>query len=131
MCISSYAAAGIANSHPWKTALARWKAAKGYTLFQLVATSPVVPATWEGNSALSIFLAILTATIAMIVFSVVLERYYMRMLNWFETGLFSVCCVLLMLPQQIADFTGIAMFMTLTIFVYTTKERQRLEPAYE
>lgn len=132
VCISSYAAAGIANSHPWKTAMAGWKAAKGlYIIPILVATSPIVPATWEGNSALAIFLAILTATIAMIVFSVVLERYYMRRLNWFETGLFAVCCVLLMFPQQIADFTGIAMFMTLTLFVYITKEKQRLEPAYE
>lgn len=132
VCISSYAAAGIANSHPWKTAMAGWKAAKGlYIIPILVATSPIVPATWEGNSVLTIFLAILTATIAMIVFSVVLERYYMRRLNWFETGLFAACCVLLMLPQQIADFTGLVMFITLSLFVHITKEKQHLEPAYE
>ena len=132
VCISSYAAAGIANSHPWKTAMAGWKAAKGlYIIPILVATSPIVPATWEGNSALTIFLAILTATIAMIMFSVVLERYYMRRLNWIETGLFAVCCVLLMFPQQIADIVGLTMFMGLTVFVYITKEKQYLEPVYE
>ena len=132
VCISSYAAAGIANSHPWKTAMAGWKAAKGlYIIPVLVATSPIVPATWEGNSILTIFLAIVTATIAMVVFSVVLERFYIRKLNILETGLFAVCCVLLMLPHQLADFIGIAMFIILTFFVYVTREKLALDPVYE
>lgn len=132
VCISSYAAAGIADSHPWKTAMAGWKAAKGlYIIPILVATSPIVPATWDGNSILAIFLAIFTATIAMVVFSVVLERYYFRKLNILETGLFTLCCVLLMLPQQLADFIGIAMFITLTSYVYVTRVKTSLEPIYE
>ncbi len=132
VCISSYAAAGIANSHPWKTAMAGWKAAKGlYIIPILVAFSPIVPATWEGNSMLTIFLAIFTATLAMIVFSVVLERFYFRRLTKLETGLFAVCCVLLMLPQQLADFSGIAMFTALSYFVYISRLKRASKPVYE
>lgn len=112
--------------------MAGWKAAKGlYIIPILVATSPIVPATWEGNSVLAIFLAISTATIAMIVFSVVLERYYFRKLNILETSLFAVCCVLLMLPHQFADYIGIAMFIALTFIVYGTRSKPAVIPGYE
>ena len=92
--------------------------------FGMIGTDVVLTVRPKGS-------AMLTATIAMVVFSVVLERYYMRKLTLLETGLFGVCCVLLMFPQQMADFIGLAMFMGLTLFVYMTKEKPCLEPAYE
>ena len=132
VCISSYAAAGIANSHPWKTAMQGWKAAKGlYIIPLLVATSPIVPATWEGNSPLSIFLAILTAVLGILVLSFVLERYFIKDLNLFETGLFAITGVLLMLPYATADYIGIAAFAALTLFFHFTSKKDEIsaEPA--
>ena len=126
VCISSYAAAGIAGSHPWKTAMQGWKAAKGlYIIPVLVATSPIVPATWEGNSFISIFLAILTAILGIIVLSFVLERFFLKNLNWFETGLFAGIGVLLMLPYAATDYIGIATFIAITLFFYLTSRKHR------
>ncbi|WP_320122254.1 TRAP transporter fused permease subunit [uncultured Sphaerochaeta sp.] len=122
VCISSYAAAGIAGSNPWKTAIQGWKTAKGlYIIPILVATSPISPISWVGRTPFEIFLAIFSAALGLVVFSFVMEHYYLRNLNVIEEALFILTGVLLLLPQMTADFAGIGMFVFLIFFVKATK----------
>lgn len=122
VCISSYAAAGIANSDPFKTAIQGWKAAKGlYLIPILVAISPIVPATWgTGVSYLDIFLAIITAMLGLISLSFVLERYFLRKLNIIEVLGIGINTIILMLPYRLADIIGIGIFVAFTIFLKRT-----------
>jgi len=121
VCITSYAASGVAGSDPWPTAMQGWKAAKGlYFIPMLVVTTPMIPITWGNASVSEIIFAITTAGLGLIALSAALERYLLRKLNYIETGLIAISCVLLFLPYYLTDVLGMVLFFSLIVVLYLT-----------
>lgn len=105
VALAAFAAAGVAEANPTRTALAAWKYAKGlYLIPFLMAYTPLL---LNGPPA-EVAWAVGAGALGLVAFAVFLEGYLVRPVGWLERALLAVATVGLLTPQRWLDYLGLA-----------------------
>ena len=111
VCITAYAASGIAESHPMKTGVAAWKMAKAlYIIPVLMAYTKLLT-----GSIGEILIVAVPATIALILFSAAWEGFLLTRANIFERIVMAFAIVALLYPNMYSYALGMALFITILL----------------
>ncbi|MFH1489667.1 MAG: TRAP transporter permease, partial [Pseudomonadota bacterium] len=124
VALESFAASGIANSSPMRTAFTSWKLAKGlYIMPVVMAYHPLLlngPA-WE------VFLTVLFTFFAISAFVFCMERYLLSPLGWPETLLHGASAVLLIWADITFNILGLILFAALFAWQIIKKVKRSAE----
>ena len=124
-CLASFVAAGIGNADPMKTG---WRSVMFgkpiYVVPFLMAYTPILGL--EGVTMATI-LTWISCTIGMILLSAVLERYWYRLLNWWEVTALSIAVILLFIPFNVTRVLGL--ITAIAVLFPQFKERAGLKTA--
>jgi len=127
--LASFAAAGVANASPMKTAFSSWKLSKGlYIIPVVMAYHPALllyGTVWD--SVVRIFLT----GLAVISLVVCLERFFTHWISWVETVLYGVIGIGLIWPDHLVNYACAVGFGCLLFFHLWQRRRikQRGETA--
>lgn len=102
--LASFAAAGIANASPMRTALTSWKLSKGlYILPVVMAYHPLLldGPFWE------VVQTIIFTLLALVAFAASMERYLLVHAGWLETVLLFVSAIGLIWPDDLWNLAGL------------------------
>jgi len=128
VCVTAYAAAGVAGSDPMKTGFTAFKVAKMlYILPFLFAFTPFI----TGNRG-EIIITFVFSLIGMFAITACLERYLFRKCSLLETFCLGLSSVLLFVPFLSARVIGLLIFLIIflfqkKIFYYPGGRRAKLE----
>jgi len=118
VCITSYAAAAVAGSNPFKTGLLAWRLCKGlYIIPILMVFTPIM---LNGNLT-EIILAVLTGVLGLISSAAAFEGFFIKKLNPINRLLLGLIALLLLLPYFITDIFGLSALLIYAIFVKKVK----------
>jgi TRAP transporter 4TM/12TM fusion protein len=111
VCISAYAAAGIAGGHPMKTGLSAWKMAKGlYIIPVLMAYTKLL----TGN-IVEILTVAIPALLGILSFNIVWEGFFMRKTYLFERCMLLCAMALLFYAHIYSYISGMAIFAAIVL----------------
>jgi TRAP transporter 4TM/12TM fusion protein len=129
VALAAYAAAGLAKTSMWQT---------GWTAFRLAVAGFLIPYAFVFDPALILVgplseTAWRTATTAVgvVALAAAVVGYLMRPLNLVERALVLAAAVLMIVPEKITDFVGLALFALIIGFQWTsarTGERAKAAP---
>jgi TRAP transporter 4TM/12TM fusion protein len=127
VCITSYVAAGVAGAHPFKTAIAGWKMAKGlYIIPFLMAYTPI---TLNGPLP-EVAMAFLTGALGLISLAAAWEGFFLIKATLVERLILVGVVVTAIDPAGITDYIGIAAFITV-LALQAWRRRSTAESATE
>jgi TRAP transporter 4TM/12TM fusion protein len=115
VALVSYAAAGIAGSKPFETAVESWKLAKGLYLIPLMFIYE--PAILFQGPLYRTIENVVTGTLGLLILAVFFEGYLMRRLKWIERILYALLGVALMHPDRVSNYLGFTGFVLLTVYI--------------
>ena len=121
VCITSYAAAGVANSDPIKTALLALKMAKG--LFIVPMLMVFTPIMLNGD-LIETVLAILTGGLGLVMSAAFFEGFFITQLNPVQRLLLLAIAILLLLPYLITDIIGLFMVLVFVVFISRSSKKK-------
>lgn len=121
VALVAYAAAGIAGSKPFETAMESWKLAKGLYLIPLMFIYD--PAILFFGPIDRTIENIITGTIGLLILAIFFEGYFLKYLNWLERIIYAVIGILLIWPERVSNYVGIVGFIVITIFVYLSAKK--------
>jgi TRAP-type uncharacterized transport system fused permease subunit len=111
VCISAYAAAGIAGGHPMKTGLSAWKMAKGlYIIPVLMAYTKLL----TGN-IVEVLIVAVPGLFGILSFNIVWEGFFMRKTYLFERLMLVGAIGLLFYAHIYSYITGMAIFAAIVL----------------
>ncbi len=123
VALVAYAAAGISGSKPFETAMESWKLAKGLYLIPLMFIYD--PAILFFGPLDRTIENIITGTLGLLILAIFFEGYFMRHLNWFERVFYAAMGVLMIWPERISNYVGVAGFILITVYIYLSVKRQK------
>jgi len=118
--LASFAAAGIANASPMRTALTSWKLSKGlYILPVVMAYHPLLldGPFWE------VVQTIICTLLALVAFAASMERYLLVHAGWLETVLFFVSAIGLIWPDDLWNLAGFVVLAGIVAVQILRKKR--------
>jgi TRAP transporter 4TM/12TM fusion protein len=120
VCITSYVAAGVANSDPFKTAVAGWKTAKGlYVVPFLMAYTPItMNGAWP-----DVVMAFTSGAIGLISLAAAWEGEFIVKATVIERLILVGVVVTAIDPSGPTDYIGIAGFLLVVVMQYMRKHR--------
>jgi TRAP transporter 4TM/12TM fusion protein len=115
--LASFAAAGVANAHPMRTAFTSWKLAKGLYIIPIIMAYRPLLGMGVGYELLhwEVIFTMITTTAGLVAFASALERYLLRPATWFETGLLALAAAGLFWTELWADLIGWAAFAAVVL----------------
>ncbi|MCX8084259.1 MAG: TRAP transporter permease [Calditerrivibrio sp.] len=123
VALVAYAAAGIAGSKPFETAMESWKLAKGLYLIPLMFIYD--PAILFFGPLDRTIENIITGTLGLLILAIFFEGYFMRFLNWAERIIYAIMGVLMIWPERISNYIGILGFVILTVIIYLSVKKEK------
>ncbi len=120
VCITSYVASGVANSDPFKTAIAGWKTAKGlYVVPFLMAYTPItLNGAWP-----DVVMAFTSGAIGLISLAAAWEGHFIIKATIIERLILAGVVVTAIDPSGPTDYAGIAGFFLVIVLQYMRKGR--------
>ena len=119
--LAAFAAAGIAEASPVKTALQAWKLAKGlYILPVVMAYHPLL----LNGPVKEVVLTIFFTALCLVAFVAFFERYLLTWMSWVEAILFGVSGVMLIWKGRPVNYAGLALFAILIALQIIRKRRE-------
>lgn len=107
VCLTTYVAAGIADSNPFKTALSSLNIVKGlFVMPFLIAYTPLISGTWGER-----FVTFAFCLIGMIALASGLERYMLAKLPLWEAIGLGLASIMLFIPSLSLRFIGLGIFI--------------------
>jgi len=115
VCITSFVASGIAESDPFKTAMAAWRIAKGlYIIPFLMAYTPICL-----NGTLSqIMISVITGTLGLISLSAAWQGWLLFKTSIIQRIFLGVVTVTSLKPGFVTDIIGIGLFFGILAFQF-------------
>lgn len=118
--LAAFAAAGIAEASPVKTALQAWKLAKGlYILPVVMAYHPLL----LNGPVREVVLTVFFTTCCLVAFVAFFERYLITYMSWLEAILFAVAGAALIWKGRPVNFAGLALFIALLVIQFLRKKQ--------
>jgi len=114
VCITSYAAASVADANPINTAFHAWKFCQG--LFIIPFLMVFTPIMLNGDF-IEVVLAILTGGLGLIMSAAFFEGFFITRLDLVQRLLALVIGILLLLPYLITDIIGLFMVLVFVVFI--------------
>ncbi len=118
--LASFAAAGVANASPMRTALTSWKLSKGLYIRPVVmAYHPLLldGPFWE------VVQTIICTLLALVAFAASMERYLLVHAGWLETVLFFVSAIGLIWPDDLWNLAGFVVLAGIVAVQILRKKR--------
>jgi TRAP transporter 4TM/12TM fusion protein len=121
--LASFAAAGVANADPMRTAFTSWKLAKGLYIIPIIMAYRPMLGIGDQHILLhwEVIATFVTTTFGLIAFAAALERYLFRKATWLETILLVIAAACLFWPTLFVDTIG---FVLLGIVVLLQRVKQ-------
>jgi TRAP transporter 4TM/12TM fusion protein len=121
--LASFAAAGVANADPMRTAFVSWKLAKGLYIIPIIMAYRPMLGIGDQHILLhwEVIATFVTTTFGLIAFAAALERYLFRKATWLETILLVIAAACLFWPTLFVDTIG---FVLLGIVVLLQRVKQ-------
>lgn len=116
VALSSYAAAAMANSDPWKTSICAFRLA--LTVFIIPYMFVFGPAILGIGSIAEVSLTVLTASIGLFLLGAASIGWLFLDLRWWERVLFLAASLCMIKPGLMTDSTGFVLGAALTGFAY-------------
>ena len=116
VALSSYAAAAMANSDPWKTSIVAFRIA--LTVFIIPYMFVFGPAILGIGSVTEVCLTLFTASIGLFLLGAASIGWLFRNLRWWERGLFLAASLCMIKPGWMTDSVGFTLGAVLTGFAY-------------
>lgn len=111
ICLAAYSAAGVAGADPMKTGFKAWRLAKGlYLIPILFAYTPIL---FTGSRMEAIGTAFL-GLMGLFAFTVTVEGFFLRKNRYFETILWGISALTLLLPYSYTWILGAILFLLLS-----------------
>jgi TRAP transporter 4TM/12TM fusion protein len=106
--LASFAAAGVANADPMRTAFTSWKLAKGLYIIPIIMAYRPMLGIGEEHILLhwDVIFTFATTTLGLVAFAAALERYLFRKATWLETILLVIAAACLFWPTLFVDTIG-------------------------
>jgi len=110
--LASFAAAGVANADPMRTAFVSWKLAKGLYIIPIIMVYRPMLGIGEQHTLLhwEVISTFVTTTFGLVAFAAALERYLFRHATWLETVLLVIAAACLFWPDMFVDSVGLVLF---------------------
>ncbi len=119
--LAAFAAAGVAEASPVKTALQAWKLAKGlYILPVVMAYHPLL----LNGPVSEVVLTVFFTTLCLVAFVAFFERYLLTWMSWPEAILFGVSGAALIWKGRMVNVTGLVLFLILMALQILRKRRE-------
>jgi len=123
VALVAYAAAGIAGSKPFETALESWKLAKGLYLIPLMFIyDPSILFFGPIDRTIE---NIITGTLGLLVLAIFFEGYFLGPINWFERIAYAFMGLLMIWPERISNYVGIIGFIVITLYIYISNKKKK------
>lgn len=120
VALAAFAAAGVAGGEPLRTGIDSAKLAiAAFIIPYIFVLSPellMIDTTW-----LELIWVLITSISGMVAIGAGIIGYWMRKMHWIERIIACVAGVLLIYPEGISDFTGLAAFIVLFTLQFTWK----------
>ena len=126
VCMSSYAAASIADASFIKTGIMGFKLAlPAYIIPFMAVTNPVIFSIFSQGLFFGI-LVLITLFVGIIALVISLNGYMFDTLNWFIRVILFINSIFLMLPHTLSSFWGLAIFILIVLWQYLLYKKKKL-----
>lgn len=124
VCLASFTAAGIAGSHPMRTA---WTGLKitlaGFLIPFMFVYNPIM--VWEGATFFTVIRVFITGVIGVYGLAVAVQNYMHNYLNLFERVAFFCGALLMMDPGAMTDIIGMVVLAAAFVIHYLRVKRSQ------
>ena len=116
VCLAAYAGAGIAGANPMKAGVTAVKLAiAAFIIPYIFVSQPILLLQGDANF-LNVTIGVTTAMLGMASISAAMIGYFVIKVNWLERIIMSVSGLMLVYPNYIISFAGLAIFAGIAVY---------------